>query len=119
MFDCGMHMGHNDARRWVGVCCCGAVVAQPPCAASSAASSAGSGTCCNRRLLSHPAPHPATRRFPDFSLLAPDGDYNSVVDAVFITHFHLDHVGALPFFTGVRGWLAVCGSVACAAVWQG
>lgn len=40
-------------------------------------------------------------RFPDFSLLSPTHDYNSVIDAVFISHFHMDHVGALPYFTEV------------------
>eukprot|EP00775_Hariotina_reticulata_P005494 gene5494-5729_t len=57
MFDCGMHMGYHDARR-----------------------------------------------FPDFSILSPTHDYNSVIDAVFISHFHLDHIGALPFFTEVCGY---------------
>jgi predicted metal-dependent RNase len=41
-------------------------------------------------------------RFPDFSLLSPSGDFTSAIDAVFISHFHLDHVGALPYFTEVR-----------------
>ena len=40
-------------------------------------------------------------RFPEFSLLSPDHDYTSVIDAVFISHFHMDHVGALPYFTEV------------------
>lgn len=50
MFDCGMHMGYHDERR-----------------------------------------------FPDFSLIRQ-------LDAVVISHFHLDHCGALPFLTGVVGW---------------
>jgi hypothetical protein len=40
-------------------------------------------------------------RFPDFSLLSPSHDYTAVIDAVFISHFHMDHVGALPYFTEV------------------
>lgn len=40
-------------------------------------------------------------RFPDFSILSPTHDFTSVIDAVFISHFHLDHIGALPFFTEV------------------
>lgn len=45
------------------------------------------------------------RRFPEFELLsAASGGrpWNDIIDAVFITHFHLDHVGALPYFTEVR-----------------
>jgi Cft2 family RNA processing exonuclease len=33
--------------------------------------------------------------------LSPSGDFTSAIDAVFISHFHLDHVGALPYFTEV------------------
>lgn len=49
-----------------------------------------------------PPPLPKQDRFPDFSLLGPpDPDYTSVIDAVLISHFHMDHVGALPYFTEV------------------
>ncbi|KAK1309067.1 Cleavage and polyadenylation specificity factor subunit 3-II [Acorus calamus] len=57
MFDCGMHMGYLDRRR-----------------------------------------------YPDFSLISPSGDFNSSIDCIIITHFHLDHVGALPYFTEVCGY---------------
>ena len=40
------------------------------------------------------------RRFPNFSLISNTKDFNSVLDCVVISHFHLDHCGALPFFTG-------------------
>lgn len=54
MFDCGMHMGYNDQRR-----------------------------------------------FPDFSILSKTGDFNKLIDCIIISHFHLDHSGALPYFTEV------------------
>ncbi|XP_008789275.2 cleavage and polyadenylation specificity factor subunit 3-II [Phoenix dactylifera] len=57
MFDCGMHMGYLDHRR-----------------------------------------------YPDFSLISETGDFNSALTCIIITHFHLDHVGALPYFTEVRGY---------------
>lgn len=57
MFDCGMHMGYHDHRR-----------------------------------------------FPDFSLISDTGDFNSALTCIIITHFHLDHVGALPYFTEVCGY---------------
>ncbi|KAJ2780667.1 hypothetical protein GGI15_003458 [Coemansia interrupta] len=57
MFDCGMHMGYNDSRR-----------------------------------------------FPDFNYITTSNDFTSRIDAVVITHFHLDHCGALPHFTEQRGY---------------
>lgn len=58
MFDCGMHMGYED-----------------------------------------------NRRFPDFSLISPCGDpLTSLIDIVLISHFHLDHCGALPYLTEQCGY---------------
>ncbi|XP_073143747.1 cleavage and polyadenylation specificity factor subunit 3-II isoform X1 [Henckelia pumila] len=57
MFDCGMHMGYLDHRR-----------------------------------------------YPDFSLISESGDYNGSLACIIITHFHLDHIGALPYFTEVCGY---------------
>ncbi|KAF8378587.1 hypothetical protein HHK36_029935 [Tetracentron sinense] len=57
MFDCGMHMGYLDHRR-----------------------------------------------YPDFSLISKSGDFDKALTCIIITHFHLDHVGALPYFTEVCGY---------------
>lgn len=57
MFDCGMHMGFQDDRR-----------------------------------------------FPDFRHVSRSKDFTRVVDLVVISHFHLDHCGALPFFTEMCGY---------------
>ncbi|KAG5860300.1 putative RNA-processing beta-lactamase-fold exonuclease [Encephalitozoon hellem] len=57
MFDCGMHMGFNDERR-----------------------------------------------FPDFSYISKTKSFDKVIDCVIISHFHLDHCGALPYFTEVCGY---------------
>lgn len=54
MFDCGMHMGYND-----------------------------------------------NRRFPDFSYLSKTGNFDKAIDCIIISHFHLDHCGALPYFTEI------------------
>ena len=57
MFDCGVHMGYDDERR-----------------------------------------------YPYFSYIADTNDFTPHIDAVLITHFHLDHCGALPYFTEMKGY---------------
>lgn len=57
MFDCGMHMGYNDDRK-----------------------------------------------FPDFTYITDKGGLNEYLDCVIISHFHLDHCGALPYMTEVIGY---------------
>ncbi|KAI8373209.1 beta-lactamase-like protein [Radiomyces spectabilis] len=44
------------------------------------------------------------RRFPDFSYISKSGQFTDVLDAVIISHFHLDHCGALPYFTEMCGY---------------
>ncbi|KAJ3324037.1 Integrator complex subunit 11 [Blyttiomyces sp. JEL0837] len=44
------------------------------------------------------------RKWPDFAYLSKTGDFNSVLDCIIISHFHLDHCGALPYFTEVCGY---------------
>ncbi|MED6112789.1 Cleavage and polyadenylation specificity factor subunit 3-II [Stylosanthes scabra] len=44
------------------------------------------------------------RRYPNFSLISPTGDFDSVLSCIIITHFHLDHLGALVYFTEVCGF---------------
>eukprot|EP00834_Sanchytrium_tribonematis_P000110 NODE_3_length_80033_cov_0.932970.p26 type:complete len:322 gc:universal NODE_3_length_80033_cov_0.932970:79458-78493(-) len=48
------------------------------------------------------AGHNDHRKFPDFKLLG-NQMYNCV-DCVIISHFHLDHCGALPYFTEILGY---------------
>ena len=58
MFDCGMHMGYEDMRR-----------------------------------------------FPDFKAIVSSPDQlTAAIDCVVITHFHLDHIGALPYLTETLGY---------------
>ena len=57
MFDCGLHMGYTDDRK-----------------------------------------------YPDFSLISKSGNYNDALNCIIISHFHLDHCGALPYFTEKCGY---------------
>jgi len=44
------------------------------------------------------------RRFPDFSYITTDEPLSEHLDCVIISHFHLDHCGALPFMTEMVGY---------------
>uniref|UniRef100_A0A182V783 Integrator complex subunit 11 n=1 Tax=Anopheles merus TaxID=30066 RepID=A0A182V783_ANOME len=44
------------------------------------------------------------RRFPDFSFIIPEGPITNHIDCVIISHFHLDHCGALPYMTEMVGY---------------
>ncbi|KAK6163973.1 hypothetical protein DH2020_000837 [Rehmannia glutinosa] len=44
------------------------------------------------------------RQYPDFDLIPDSCDFTSSLSCIIITHFHLDHIGALPFFTQNRGY---------------
>lgn len=44
------------------------------------------------------------RRFPDFTYITQDEPLTAHLDCVIISHFHLDHCGALPFMTEMVGY---------------
>ena len=44
------------------------------------------------------------RRFPDFAYVTTDEPLTEHIDCVIISHFHLDHCGALPFMTEMVGY---------------
>ncbi|XP_031617965.1 integrator complex subunit 11 [Contarinia nasturtii] len=44
------------------------------------------------------------RRFPDFSYIVPEGPITGSIDCVIISHFHLDHCGALPYMSEMVGY---------------
>lgn len=76
MLDCGMHMGYNDDVSYLQL------------------------LCSEIKLMKSFSPQ---RRFPDFSFIA-DGNLSDFIDCVIISHFHLDHCGALPFMTEMVGY---------------
>ncbi|XP_064642265.1 integrator complex subunit 11-like [Lineus longissimus] len=44
------------------------------------------------------------RRFPDFTYINKDGPLTEFLDCVIISHFHLDHCGALPYMSEMVGY---------------
>ncbi|CAO3607212.1 unnamed protein product [Cunninghamella blakesleeana] len=45
-----------------------------------------------------------SRRFPDFTYISKTGNFTDIIDCIIISHFHLDHCGALPYFTEMLGY---------------
>ncbi|KAL8127787.1 hypothetical protein AgCh_014640 [Apium graveolens] len=48
--------------------------------------------------------HHYHQRYPDFSSISSTGDFDHSLSCIIITHFHLDHIGGLPYFTEVCGY---------------
>lgn len=44
------------------------------------------------------------RRFPDLAYINDGGPLTDFLDCVIISHFHLDHCGALPYMSGKWAW---------------
>uniref|UniRef100_A0A8C5Q8V2 Integrator complex subunit 11 n=1 Tax=Leptobrachium leishanense TaxID=445787 RepID=A0A8C5Q8V2_9ANUR len=44
------------------------------------------------------------RRFPDFTYITQSGRLTDLLDCVIISHFHLDHCGALPYMSEMVGY---------------
>lgn len=44
------------------------------------------------------------RRFPDFTYINKNGPLTEFLDCIIISHFHLDHCGALPFMSEMVGY---------------
>lgn len=44
------------------------------------------------------------RKYPNFSTISKSNNFTNLIDCIFISHFHLDHSGALPYFTEVLGY---------------
>jgi integrator complex subunit 11 len=74
MFDCGVHMVYNDNRKFPDF----------------------------RKIVDTNQSTSISSNI--YANLTDDIDYTKQLDLVIITHFHLDHCGALPFFTEVCGY---------------
>ncbi len=87
MFDCGVHMAYNDSRKFPDF----------------------------KKIVENDEKYKKKIQFSNKmtqdreesmyqNLLSDTINYTEVVDLVIITHFHLDHCGALPYFTEISGY---------------
>lgn len=44
------------------------------------------------------------RKYPDFTYITPSGPITPYIDCVIVSHFHLDHCGALPYMSEIVGY---------------
>lgn len=104
--------GGAGGRRLGGTSADGSRLIPAPCSATRSTPALASSCPWTQ---AHPAPDPRRRRcrFPDFGPLSRSGRFTEAVDALFVTHFHLDHVGALPYFSQARLGGAGARSQAC------
>ncbi|CAB1336608.1 unnamed protein product, partial [Coregonus sp. 'balchen'] len=56
------------------------------------------------KMLAAAASLSRLRRFPDFSYITQQGRLTEFLDCVIISHFHLDHCGALPYMSEMVGY---------------
>ena len=47
------------------------------------------------------------QKFPSFEYISSEGRMTEAIDVVIISHYHLDHIGALPYFTEKCGYEGV------------
>ncbi|XP_017750714.1 PREDICTED: integrator complex subunit 11 isoform X1 [Rhinopithecus bieti] len=64
----------------------------------------GCPRCCLETTTQPEASRRSQRRFPDFSYITQSGRLTDFLDCVIISHFHLDHCGALPYFSEMVGY---------------
>lgn len=106
MFDCGVHMAFHDNRKFPDFKKILDDEVLPPKVQKNLYS--------NPQSTSKDQPNISTINLNDqnahvqsnniYSNLDDNIDYTKYVDLVIITHFHLDHCGALPYFTEICGY---------------
>ncbi|GJP53268.1 hypothetical protein CLOM_g12440 [Closterium sp. NIES-68] len=90
MFDCGMHMGFQDSRRF------------PDFPRLRALAHSHSHSHVHSQTAERG--HGNGRGRGEGHGYGGAVDYTGIIDCVIVTHFHLDHCGALPYFTQVCGY---------------
>ena len=92
MLDCGVHMGYNDARKFPEF---QRLIKKFKKSQTEDKEKSQETSNINNNIND-------TYKFVDKK--NNNQDYSNIVDLLIISHFHLDHCGALPFFTELLGY---------------
>ena len=96
MLDCGVHMGYNDARKFPEFQRLIKKFKKSQFDEKDKDKEKSQDTSNTNSSIND------TYKFVDKK--NNNQDYSNIVDLLIISHFHLDHCGALPFFTELLGY---------------
>ena len=103
MLDCGVHMGYNDERKFPEF---QRLLKKFKKSLNNEEKDASNNSNINDRYNSTNNNTNNISNNNTYKFVDPKNakDYTNIVDLLIISHFHLDHCGALPFFTELLGY---------------
>jgi integrator complex subunit 11 len=103
MLDCGVHMGYNDERKFPEF---QRLLKKFKKSLNNEEKDASNNSNTNDRYNSTNNNTNNVSNNNTYKFVDPKNakDYTNIVDLLVISHFHLDHCGALPFFTELLGY---------------
>jgi integrator complex subunit 11 len=103
MLDCGVHMGYNDERKFPEF---QRLLKKFKKSLNNEEKDASNNSNTNDRYNSTNNNTNNISNNNTYKFVDPKNakDYTNIVDLLIISHFHLDHCGALPFFTELLGY---------------
>ena len=102
MLDCGVHMGYNDERKFPEF----QRLLKKYKKSEEKDSSSNTGNNNRFNQINNNSNNNSSNNNNTYKFVDPKNiqDYSDIVDLLIISHFHLDHCGALPFFTEILGY---------------
>ena len=103
MLDCGVHMGYNDERKFPEF---QRLLKKFKKSINTEEKDSTNNNNNNKYSSSNNNDNDLSNNNNTYKFVDPKNtqDYSNIVDLLIISHFHLDHCGALPFFTEILGY---------------
>ena len=103
MLDCGVHMGYNDERKFPEF---QLLLKKFKKSINTEEKDSTNNNNNNKYSSSNNNDNDLSNNNNTYKFVDPKNtqDYSNIVDLLIISHFHLDHCGALPFFTEILGY---------------